>query len=90
PPRRRAPRQPAETAGAPKPAPTAPTPEAPGQRLVIVTKDGETLERDMRTVRRVTIENNQIVVVTRDGKVTRHPLANVTRMTIEPGGSGNQ
>ena len=83
---RRAPaRERAETtpdAGA-EPAP-APTPEAPGQRLVIVTKDGETTERDMRTVRRVTVENNQIVVVTRDGRVHRQPLSNVARMAIEP------
>lgn len=63
----------------------APAPEAPGQRLVIVTKDGDTIERDMRTVRRVTVDNNQVVIVTRDGRTIRTPLANVTRMTIEPG-----
>ena len=80
PPRRTTPRESAEQ---PEDAAPAATPEAPGRRLVIVTKDGETLERDMRTVRRVTIENNQIVVVTRDGKVIRHPLSNVARMAIE-------
>lgn len=78
PPRERAATPPAE------PAPVAPAPEAPGQRLVIVTKDGEIIERDMRTVRRVTVENNQIVVVTRDGRVLRQPLSNVSRMAIEP------
>jgi hypothetical protein len=96
PPARRVPRRPTRRtspragtspdAAASRPAPDAasPTPEAPGQRLVIVTKDGETIERDMRTVRRVTVENNQIVVVTRDGKVLRQPLSNVSRMAIEP------
>jgi hypothetical protein len=49
-----------------------------------VTKDGETLEREMNTVRRVTVENNQVVVVTRDGKTIRHPMANVLKMSIEP------
>lgn len=59
-------------------------PAAPSQRLVIVTKDGGTLERDMSTVRRVTVENNQLVVVSKDGKVSRQPMANVLRMSIEP------
>lgn len=84
--RRTPPREPAESSPETSPAEPTPTPapEAPGQRLVIVTKDGETIERDMRTVRRVTVENNQIVVVTRDGKVLRQPLSNVSRMAIEP------
>ena len=69
---------PADTQPAPAPAP------APSQRLIIVTKDGETLERDMSGVRRVTVENNQVVIVGRDGKVTRRPLANILRMSIEP------
>lgn len=56
----------------------------PGNRLVIVLKDGELFARDMRAVRRVTVERGQIVVVETDGKVTRHPLANVQRMAIEP------
>ena len=40
--------------------------------------------RDMRAVRRVTVERGQVVVVETDGRVTRHPLSNVQRMTIEP------
>ncbi|HEY0169706.1 MAG TPA: hypothetical protein VGB98_01550 [Pyrinomonadaceae bacterium] len=65
--------------------PTAPpAPVVTAQRLVIVTKEGETLERDMSGVRRVTVENNQVVIVGRDGKVTRRPLASVVRMSIEP------
>ena len=67
------------------PADTQPAPEpAPTQRLIIVTKDGETLERDMSGVRRVTVENNQVVIVGRDGKVTRRALANILKMSIEP------
>jgi hypothetical protein len=64
-----------------QPEPPAP---APTQRLIIVTKDGETLERDMSGVRRVTVENNQVVIVGRDGKVTRRPLAGILKMSIEP------
>ena len=47
-------------------------------------KDGELFARDMKAVRRVTVERGQIVVVETDGKVTRHPLASVQRMAIEP------
>ena len=64
--------------------PAPPAPVVTAQRLVIVLKDGETLERDMSGVRRVTVENNQVVIVGRDGKVTRRPLASVVRMSIEP------
>jgi hypothetical protein len=67
----------------PEPAAAPPAP-APAQRLIIVTKDGETLERDMSGVRRVTVENNQVVIVGRDGKVTRRPLAAILKMSIEP------
>ncbi|HEX8338725.1 MAG TPA: hypothetical protein VF621_18540 [Pyrinomonadaceae bacterium] len=68
----------------PAAAQPAPTPPVPSQRLIIVTKDGETLERDMSGVRRVTVENNQVVILGRDGKTTRRPLANILRMSIEP------
>lgn len=67
-----------EPGASPQPAP------APTQRLIIVTTDGETLERDMNGVRRVTVENNQVVIVGRDGKVTRRPLASILKMSIEP------
>ncbi len=69
---------------APEPAAAPPPPVVTAQRLVIVLKDGETLERDMGGVRRVTVENNQVVIVGKDGKVTRRPLASVVRMSIEP------
>lgn len=67
----------------PADAQPAPAP-APSQRLVIITKDGEILERDMVGVRRVTVENNQVVIVGRDGKVTRRALADILKMSIEP------
>jgi len=76
-----------ETGRAAEPPPDAPQPApepAPAQRLIIVTKDGETLERDMSGVRRVTVENNQVVIVGRDGKITRRPLTSILRMSIEP------
>jgi hypothetical protein len=81
--RRSAPRASARTE-TPAPAEAAAQPEAPSPRLIIVMKDGETLEREMSTVRRVTVENNQVVVVTRDGKTIRQPMANVLKMSIEP------
>ncbi|MCA1634711.1 MAG: hypothetical protein LC802_13720 [Acidobacteria bacterium] len=89
-PRRRAPAERAETTTpAESSTPTeggtpAPAAAAASQRLIIVTKDGETLEREMSTVRRVTVENNQVVVVTKDGKTIRQPMANVLKMSIEP------
>jgi hypothetical protein len=66
-----------------QPTVATPTP-ASTQRLIIVTRDGETLERDMSMVRRVTVENSQVVIVTRDGKVIRRPMASVLKMSIEP------
>lgn len=71
------------SAGAPAGARPQPAP-APSQRLILITKEGEILERDMSGVRRVTVENNQVVIVGRDGKVTRRPLANILKMSIEP------
>ena len=75
------PAQPSDSAAT---EPAAPPPVVTAQRLVIVLKDGETLEREMSGVRRVTVENNQVVIVGKDGKVTRRPLASVVRMSIEP------
>lgn len=89
PPRRNPARESAEARRAETPAqPPADTqpapPPAPSQRLVIITKGGEILERDMSGVRRVTVENNQVVIVGRDGKVTRRALADILKMSIEP------
>ncbi len=63
--------------------PAAPR-QAAGARLVIVAKSGEVFERDMNTVRRVTVERGQIVVIGTDGRVSRYPLSSVLRMSIEP------
>lgn len=72
--------------GAAQPSPgTQPAaPPALSQRLVIVTKDGGLIERDMSTVRRVTVEGNLLIVITKDGKIIRQPMSNVERMSIEP------
>lgn len=70
--------------GATSREPEAARTPAPGRRLVIVTRDGETLERDMSTVRRVTVENNQLVILMRDGKTLKQPMSGVLRMSIEP------
>jgi hypothetical protein len=73
----------ADSSGQPSNAPATSEP-LPKQRLLIITKNGTMIERDMDTVRRVTVENNQVVVVTKDGKIIREPLANVLKMSIEP------
>lgn len=83
-PRRTPPAERAETTAAETTTPAESAPPAASPRLIIVTKDGETLEREMSTVRRVTVENNQVVVITRDGKTIRQPMANVLKMSIEP------
>lgn len=64
-------------------APVAPA-AVTATRLVIETKSGERIERDMKGVRRFSIENNQVVIVGQDGKVQRLPLAQVERMSVEP------
>ncbi|MGH9902320.1 MAG: hypothetical protein ACRD68_10995, partial [Pyrinomonadaceae bacterium] len=71
-----------ETATPPEAA--EPPPVVTAVRLVIETKDGARIERDMSGVRRVMVENNQLVIVGRDGKVQRQPMANILRMSIEP------
>jgi len=74
---------PAETQPA-EPAPAEAESAPPGQRLVIVSKDGTIIVREMSKVRRVIVDSNQLVVTLKDGKVIRYPLSNVERMSIEP------
>lgn len=64
--------------------PSAPAPAAATGRLVIITLDGEIFERQMNTVRSVTVEKGQVVVTTLDGKTTRRAMTNILRMSIEP------
>jgi hypothetical protein len=70
------------------PAPPAETsvPAAPpvSARLVLVMRDGETFERDMASIRRVTVENGVLVIVSKNGKTERQPMTAVLRMSIEP------
>jgi hypothetical protein len=61
-----------------------PTPPAPSPRLVIVMRDGETLVRDMSSVRRVTVEKGMIVIISKNGTINKQPMAAVLRMSIEP------
>jgi hypothetical protein len=70
--------------GAPSAEASSAAPVVAPQRLVIMTRGGETVEHDMNAVRRVTIENNQLVVTTKDGKTERRPMTTVLRVTIEP------
>ncbi|MDQ1729027.1 MAG: hypothetical protein QOD33_1152 [Pyrinomonadaceae bacterium] len=72
------------TARKPVAAPVQPATEAAGPRLVIETSDGTLVDRDMNSVRRVTVENGQVVVLGKDGKIQRIPLTTVVRMTIAP------
>jgi hypothetical protein len=63
----------------------APPPPAPASaRLVLVMRDGETFERDMAGIRRVTVENGVLVIVSKTGKTERQPMNAVLRMSIEP------
>lgn len=84
--RRTARNRPADASPATDPSASAapPAPVVTATRLVIETKDGERIERDMTLLRRVSVENNQVVITGRDGRVERVPLANVQRMSIEP------
>jgi hypothetical protein len=47
-------------------------------------RDGETFERDMAGIRRVTVENGVLVIVSKTGKTERQPMNAVLRMSIEP------
>ncbi|HZG51155.1 MAG TPA: hypothetical protein VEZ40_03370, partial [Pyrinomonadaceae bacterium] len=69
------PASPAESAAPPAPA---------SARLVLVMRDGETFERDMAGIRRVTVENGVLVIVSKTGKTERQPMNTVLRMSIEP------
>jgi hypothetical protein len=64
-------------------SPQEPEPQT-GPRLIIEMEDGTRIERDMSTLKRVTVENNQIVVVNKLGKIERVRLSEIARMSIEP------
>ncbi len=68
-----------------EPSESAQEPEVlTGPRLLIEMRDGTRIERYMRTIKRVTVENNQIVVVNKLGRIERVRLSDVVRMSIEP------
>jgi hypothetical protein len=56
----------------------------PGAHLIIVEKDGTTIDRPMTSVRRVVVEGNMIMIVFKTGKIERVPMSIVARMAIEP------
>jgi hypothetical protein len=66
------------------PAETPASPAPLSARLVLVMRDGETFERDMASIRRVTVENGVLVIVSKNGKTERQPMNAVLRMSIEP------
>lgn len=68
----------------PQPEPPVEPQPAASTRLIIETRDGLFVERNMSDVRSIKVEKGQLVVVTNDGKVVRQPMTNVLRMTIEP------
>jgi hypothetical protein len=68
----------------PSEATAATTPAPASARLVLVMRDGETFERDMSGIRRVTVENGVLVIVSKAGKTERQPMTAVLRMSIEP------
>jgi hypothetical protein len=74
---------PAAPADAP-PVENTPPPAPASARLVLVMRDGETFERDMASIRRVTVENGVLVIVSKTGKTERQPMNAVLRMSIEP------
>jgi hypothetical protein len=73
---------------APKTEPTPPKEPAPNPlasvRLIVLFKDGTTLERPMNEVSRVNVDNKgMLTIVLKDGKIERHSILDVARMTIE-------
>ncbi len=67
-----------------KPKPPPEPVDETGPRLIIETYGGNLINRPMRSVRRVTVENGLVIVVGFDGKIDRIQLVNIVRMTIQP------
>ncbi|HEX8251405.1 MAG TPA: hypothetical protein VF599_24745 [Pyrinomonadaceae bacterium] len=73
---------PADAAKTPPKEP-APNPLA-GVRLIVLFKDGASLERPMSEVSRVNVDNKgMLTIVLKDGKIERHSILDVAKMTIE-------
>ncbi|HEX8370329.1 MAG TPA: hypothetical protein VF604_17415 [Pyrinomonadaceae bacterium] len=61
----------------------APNPLA-SVRLIVLFKDGTSLERPMNEVSRVNVDNKgMLTIVLKDGKIERHSILDVAKMTIE-------
>jgi hypothetical protein len=74
---------------APKTTKTEPPKETPPNplanvRLIVLFKDGTTLERPMSEVSRVNVDNKgMLTIVLKDGKIERHSILDVAKMRIE-------
>ncbi|MGQ0543635.1 MAG: hypothetical protein ACT4O9_17620 [Blastocatellia bacterium] len=52
-------------------------------RLIILFKDGRTIERPMSEVFRFTVDRGILTVISKDGTVGRYPILEVAKVTIE-------
>jgi hypothetical protein len=76
-------RRAANTRAKPEPKPAAPNP-LENVRLIILFKDGSTIERPMSEVSRVNVDNKGVLtIVSKDGTIGRYSILDVAKMTIE-------
>ncbi len=75
------PARPAATKPAP-PAEAVPDPLA-NIRLVVILKDGGSIERPMSEVQRFGVEKGVLTVVAKDGTIVRYQILDVAKVTIE-------
>lgn len=74
-----------ESPAKPRPEPQAPAPDPmAGLNLTIRLKDGSTIERQMTTIYRFTVERAILTVINKDGKISRYNMIEVASVTIEP------
>lgn len=68
-------------------APTTATPKEPDPlekiNLVIMFKDGTTIERPMSEVLRFTVDKGVLTVISRDGSIGRYSILDVAKVTIQ-------
>lgn len=73
-------KKPRRPARAPKVKPPDPLADI---RLIILFKDGRTIERPMSEVFRFTVDRGILTVISKDGTVGRYPILEVAKVTIE-------
>lgn len=52
-------------------------------RLIVVLKDGTSIERPMNEISRVNVDRGILTIVAKDGSIKRYPILEVAKMTIE-------